>query len=134
MAAILHPQPIDTALVEPSRPRFVVLEGGRAGGSVPAPSQRSPLRRYLTVLALALSGVVGLWSMATAPAAHVAAAPSSGVHVVAAGESLWSIAGQLGAEGDRRDVVDRLADVNGGYEVSVHQQLLIPSDLVVSGR
>jgi len=32
--------------------------------------------------------------------------------------------------GDRRDVVDRLADVNGGYTVHVDQRLVIPDDLL----
>jgi nucleoid-associated protein YgaU len=48
--------------------------------------------------------------------------------VVAPGDTLWDVAVGLQAEGDVRDVVDRLAELNGDRLVP-GQVLEIPADL-----
>lgn len=135
MAAILHPEPLSTP--RPARPRLVLLDGGRA---TPAPERarrevRESARRSITrvrvaPVLLAAAALFGAWALATTPGASVVHAPEAGVHVVSSGESLWSIAGGLGVRGDRREIVDRLADVNGGYTVHIDQRLIIPADLL----
>lgn len=134
MAAILHPEPLPTS--RPARPRLVLLEGGRSASGRPLADHRlgagvtAVARARLMPWLLVASALVGVWSLATAPGAEVLHAPEARVHVVSPGESLWSIAGGLGVRGDRRDVVDRLADVNGGYTVHPDQRLAIPDDLL----
>lgn len=139
MAAILHPESLPIS--RPTRPALVLLDGGRsrsgparAGNAARRASTHRDahpeIRARLVPWLLVASALVGVWSLATAPGASVVHAPEAGVHVVSPGESLWSIAGGLGVRGDRRDVVDRLADVNGGYTVHVDQRLIIPSDLL----
>ncbi len=134
MAAILHPEPLPTT--RPARPRLVLLEGGGSVAGHPftghplRSGERAVARARLVPWLLVASALVGVWSLATAPGAEVLHAPEARVHVVSPGESLWSIAGSLGVRGDRRDVVDRLADVNGGYTVHPDQRLAIPEDLL----
>jgi len=135
MAAILRPEPLPH--FAPASPRLVLLDGGRCGTEPTSRWRafRSRLfdagsRARLVPWLLAASALVGVWSLTTAPGASLISRPEAGVHVVSSGESLWSIAGALGVRGDRRDVVDRLADVNGGYTVHVDQRLVIPDDLL----
>jgi hypothetical protein len=92
----------------------------------------------LAVTYLALTGAQALLSGRTAAGAAgispaPAAAPVSGAiegaavegssYVVQPGDTLWSIAVAMQPDGDIRELVDRLADRNGGAGVQVGQRL-----------
>lgn len=49
------------------------------------------------------------------------------VRIVQAGETLWGIAGDLAPGADRREVVQRLAERNGGSHLLAGQILIIPA-------
>jgi hypothetical protein len=126
MAAISYPE---TRTAEPaSRPRLVVIAGGRAD-----PARRQPrvvyVRRRLVALALAAMLVavaaVGLGLARTAPGADDPEPIATRVHVVQPGDTLWSIARELEPTSDPRAVVDRLASLNGGSAVHVGQRLVL---------
>lgn len=118
--------------------RLVVVEGGR---SEAAPV---PVTLLVAVAAVVLVvGVVGLrlaqggptatgWEqLHTASATNTAVVAGSGEQaiVVAAGDTLWSIAGELAPEQDRRPVVDALARRNGGTTLLAGQTLVVPAAL-----
>ena len=58
-------------------------------------------------------GVVGLPGCARPAATPSAAAPAGAVHVVAPGDTIWSVARRLQPEGDVRPLVDRLVAAHG---------------------
>lgn len=118
--------------------RLVVVEGGRGE---PAPV---PVALLVAVAAVVLVvGVVGLrlaqggptaagWEqLHAASATDVAVVAGSGERsiVVAAGDTLWSIAGELAPGQDRRPVVDALARRNGGTTLRAGQTLVVPAGL-----
>lgn len=115
------------------RPHLVVIEGGAAQA---APSTRTRpdrstfLRRRLAVVALALGVAAGIVGVARpgGDAAVTPAAPTS--FAVSPGDTLWSVVGRLGVDGDRHAVVARLAEVNGGTVLRPGQRLTIPADVV----
>jgi hypothetical protein len=49
-----------------------------------------------------------------------------GVVIVEPGDTLWSIARELQPTGDVRPLVDRIAELNGGYSLSAGQTLMLP--------
>jgi hypothetical protein len=113
----------------------VVIEGGRAAGA------RAARRTYLIrriVAAVVLGGVVGalLWGLMALGAPPVSqplgTAPhiTSSRYVVRPDDSLWGIATALHRGGDVRDVVDRLAQVNGSDTVFAGERITIPADLL----
>ena len=89
-------------------------------------------RQIAAGLALVLVGAL-LWTALSvitgvggAPVgADLARQPEPTIHVVQPGDTLWTIAGTIDADGDVRDTVDRLADVNGGSALEVGQRLVI---------
>lgn len=158
MAAVLQPHHSDLP-VPSRRPHLVVVPGGRAGAPAAAPADvpeaplvrptplrpstapaveadRLPvLRRLAAVVAAAAVVVLGVVALSqpvvqAAPSAPSAvAAAGVGHHLVQSGETLWSVAAGLHLGGDVRDVVDELAEANGGYEIRAGQVLEIPADL-----
>lgn len=62
------------------------------------------------------------------PTAEPAVAQEVVYRVVAPGETLWSIAGELVGGGDLRARVDRLARLNGGAAITAGQTVRIPLD------
>lgn len=93
----------------------------RGAGARPAPGTVDPA----SVTAGSGSPVDG---SATVGATRVGV-PSARVHVVAPGDTLWSIASRLDPGGDPRPLVDALADRVGGPELRVGQR--IPLDGLV---
>jgi LysM repeat protein len=47
------------------------------------------------------------------------------IYVVQSGDTLWSIAMRLDTDGDPRDTVDKLADLNGGSDLYIGQRLVV---------
>ena len=118
-----------------ARPTLVVIEGGRSESSM-THSHTYLVRRILA--AAVLAGVVGalLWglvALGAPPATHaLGTAPhiTSSRYIVRPGDSLWGIASALHRGGDVRDVVDRLAEVNGSDTIYAGEAITIPSDLL----
>jgi hypothetical protein len=89
----------------PRRPELRVLPGGAAGGSAPrrvaVPSHRVFVLRRIAVavvaavVVLVLAQALGALAGAVAGAVDPVPADSGRVHVVAAGETAWDIAGSL---------------------------------------
>lgn len=131
MAAIVefrsHPR---TAPVASGRPVLRVIEGGRS--PVVRSRRRTFLRRRLAVafvvVAVAVVAVqlVGGLVAGGSPSAG-AAAPA--VHVVRAGDTMWSVAAEVAPHADRRAAVDELARANGGVALRVGQVLEVPGSL-----
>jgi len=113
------------------RPQLRVLEGGRS------PSARVARQTYLVrraavavvaalvivVLAQVLGGLVG----SLAGAMDGVPAASGAVHVVAPGDTMWSLAGDLAPGLDRRVAVDDLLALNGEAPLRVGQDLRLPA-------
>ena len=92
-------------------------------------------RRRAVLITVGLLVAVGLSGMGT-PSSGAGRSPlpatgaeSAAVYVVQPGDTLWSIAGGLAPDRDRRDVVDRLAATNGGAGLRVGQRLVVPASL-----
>lgn len=91
------------------------------------------LRRRLVVGAVLVLIGAAAWTLSTwvtGGGVETVGAERSGqaaheVHVVAPGDTLWSIAAGLDDDGDVRDTVDRLAELNGGSALTVGQRLLL---------
>lgn len=75
---------------------------------------------------LALAVVLAVGYLATTPTSSPAAGVA-GTHVVAEGETMWSIAVAHAPAGEAAGYVERLVDANGGAAVAPGQELLLPS-------
>lgn len=95
----------------PPRARTVA---GRPVGAVVATA--------LLVLAVALAGA----SLARTPAPTPGAGGAATTHVVAEGETLWSIAVAHAPAGEAATYVERLADANGTARVAPGQTITLP--------
>lgn len=118
---------------------LVLMEGGLRAGAprpvAPAAGRLSPSQSRLALAAVALvvlaAVAASLLSDSLASAARARAldsAPTSSV-MVAAGDSLWSIAGRCGVEGvPTQDVVAWIEEANGleGGRVDPGQRLVVP--------
>jgi len=71
----------------------------------------------------ALTMVIGVGE--TKVGAGLSSSAPREVHVVAPGETLWSIATAIDSDGDPRDTVDRLSALNGGSSISIGQRLIL---------
>ena len=47
------------------------------------------------------------------------------IYVVQSGDTLWSIAMSFDTDGDPRDTIDRLAELNGGSNLYIGQRLIL---------
>lgn len=139
MAAIVRIQPTDT----PQRPRLTVIEGGRAPGSsaragaAPVAAVRTRRRsshvylvRRLVVAGLLAVLVLGGVAGGRAVLGGEASPATAGVYHVAAGDTLWGIAGEIDPGGDRGALVSALAAANGGTVVRPGQTLVIPAEVM----
>ncbi len=114
------PSPFEEA---PARPRPALS---------PAQARR---RRRGVLITIGLLVAVGL-SVMGAPSSGTDRSPlpavgteTAAVYVVQPGDTLWSIAGGLAPDRDRRAAVDRLAAANGGADLLVGQRLIVPPSL-----
>ena len=94
--------------------------------------RRYAIRRVIAGIVLSIIGAL-VWTVL----AHVAGlnndivgadispnAPQE-IYVVQSGDTLWSIAMTFDADGDPRDTVDRLAELNGGSNLYIGQRLVL---------
>ena len=138
MAAIIemprpNPSPSVPSVPRPhhDRPDLVALPGGRSLEG--RRRRRLYLRRRVAVVLAAATVGYGLWAIAASPAPPSPGAAPVEVgdgHVVQRGDTLWTIAQGLGVDGDLRDTVSRLAEVNGGATLVPGQVLSIPADML----
>ena len=100
--------------------------------SVQYPKRRYEIRRLVAGFILSIIGAL-VWTVL----AHVAGlnndivgadispnAPQE-IYVVQSGDTLWSIAMTFDADGDPRDTIDRLAELNGGSNLYIGQKLVL---------
>lgn len=94
--------------------------------------RRYGIRRAIAGIVLSIIGAL-VWTVL----AHVAGlnndivgadispnAPQE-IYVVQSGDTLWSIAMTFDADGDPRDTIDRLAELNGGSNLYIGQRLVL---------
>ena len=112
-----------------------VIEGGR---SPMARHRRRQVLAHRLVVAVGLVAAVLVFNALLAvggpaptdtPGAAAADQITESSYTVRPGDTLWEIAQRTGADGDVRDAVAELAEVNGGDVVQVGQVLTIPADL-----
>ncbi len=132
MAALISPHTSRHIRSEPqrpvgptARPTLRVIEGGRS-----PVLRRTYLRRRLivatgAVLVLLVGGQL-VANVAGADSGPAVVPVSEQRHVVRPGDTLWSIAGELAPEVDRRVAVDDLIALNGDDTLQVGQQLVVP--------
>lgn len=124
----VRPSTVRPTTVRPTRPvprRHLELVGARATES----TATAVLRRLLPV-AVAVAALVAVVVLALSPSsgASVDGIPVDGrTHVVAAGETMWSIASELAPAGEAAVYVERLVAVNGGASVTPGQVLTLPA-------
>ena len=90
-------------------------------------------RRRLLVLAVVLSLLVGLWSLARSAQSattHETRSPDAIVVVVQPGDTLWAIASWLDPGADPRSLVEALSGIAGSDTLKPGQHLVIPSHLL----
>lgn len=99
---------------------------------VVVPARRGPITMVARVLvalsvvamlAAAVQPVLAARAESAAAAAAQRAATIPEVHVVAAGDTLWSIAASLQDEGDLRPLVHALGERAGGAELQIGQRI-----------
>lgn len=114
------------------RPQLIALDGGRSSAALRR--RRVFLVRRLVAVAVLLVAIV----LAVTAVSALASALSSDAAVpttyeVAPGDTLWSIAGTLDLDADRREVVQLLSMANGGTVVVPGQHLQIPESVRALG-
>lgn len=126
MVAITTPSPI-RPLARPT--------GGRSLHAVPDASNAAqspagwPLARFVGLVALVLVVVAALGYLATSTPTTpgtVGAPATLEAHVVAEGETMWSIAQDVAPAGEAATYVERLVSANGGAAVAPGQVLTVP--------
>ncbi|MCO8126890.1 hypothetical protein NHL50_06695 [Acidimicrobiia bacterium EGI L10123] len=95
-------------------------------GSDATTSSRRSLASVVGAALLALAVVLAVGYLATTPTTSPAAG-LDGTHVVAEGDSMWSVAVAHAPAGEAAAYVERLVDLNGGAAVTPGQELLLPS-------
>lgn len=92
----------------------------------------NPTRLLMSALfVLTVVGIVGgLGFDRLAVSAEAGRSPHYREVTVAAGDTLWAIAGRLDIPGDRRDVIERIRDLNGlgARSIQPGEVLRVPTD------
>ncbi len=63
------------------------------------------------------------------PGAIVSGYPDAEIVRVGSGDTLWSLAGELAPDRDRREVMAILSEANGGPDVQAGQRLVVPREV-----
>lgn len=82
--------------------------------------------RFLAMALLVLATVLAVGYLIQADPAPASGTVTMGTHVVAEGESMWSIARSVAPVGEAAIYVERLVEANGTGTVSVGQVLQLP--------
>ena len=122
--------------VDRSNSEYCIANSGRSpqgtNNEVSSRQRRYAIRRVIAGIVLSIIGAL-VWTVL----AHVAGlnndivgadispnAPQE-IYVVQSGDTLWSIAMTFDADGDPRDTIDRLAELNGGSNLYIGQRLVL---------
>jgi Tfp pilus assembly protein FimV len=81
---------------------------------------------FLVLVAVTAARLVGGFFTDSADAAAATGAEGPVVAVVQPGDTLWTIAADLDADGELRSVVDALVELNGSSTLTVGQRLVLP--------
>lgn len=142
MAAIIDFQ-TGSRIASASVPALRVVQGGRsakapAGGFCRRSTMKVYRRRRLMVAAALIGVLMVVWLLASTfvGGGRGFVSPSldsASVHVVQAGETLWSIASGAQPQRDPRHTIDQIVALNGGTDaldprqpIAVGQEILIP--------
>ncbi len=87
---------------------------------------QTPRASRLVTAALVAIVLVAVGLLVASPSAPAASAATLDAHVVAEGETMWSIAQDIAPTGEAATYVERLVDANGGASVQVGQALTVP--------
>ncbi len=108
------------------RPRSLrVVPDGVIADRVIADGQTPRASRLVTAALVAIV-LVAVGLLVASPSAPAASAATLDAHVVAEGETMWSIAQDIAPAGEAATYVERLVDANGGASVQVGQALTVP--------
>ena len=122
--------------VDRSNSEYCIANSSRSpqgtNNEVSSRQRRYAIRRVIAGIVLSIIGAL-VWTVL----AHVAGlnndivgadispnAPQE-IYVVQSGDTLWSIAMTFDADGDPRDTIDRLAELNGGSNLYIGQRLVL---------
>ena len=122
--------------VDRSNSEYCIANSSRSPQGTPnevsSRQHRYAIRRVIAGIVLSIIGAL-VWTVL----AHVAGlnndivgadispnAPQE-IYVVQSGDTLWSIAMTFDADGDPRDTIDRLAELNGGSNLYIGQRLVL---------
>lgn len=112
------------------RPSSAAQGHASTAAAVPRPAPMRLTRRGRAVLVgLAALVAFGIGTMADqAQAGQQPVEVVTFTHIVAPGETLWGLASEIAGDGDVRDVVAQLADLNAlsSTELIAGQELLLP--------
>jgi hypothetical protein len=107
----------------PRRPALTLVPPhGSPSGSVAGRSVGGVLAMALLALAVVLAAGYLVLTPTVAPGSATA-----GTHVVAEGDTMWSIAVEHAPAGEAAGYVERLVAANGGASVAPGQELLLPA-------
>jgi Tfp pilus assembly protein FimV len=82
---------------------------------------------FLVLVAVTAARLVGGFFTDTADAAATTRTEGPVVAIVQPGDTLWTIAAELDADGELRSVVDALVELNGSATLAVGQRLVLPT-------
>jgi hypothetical protein len=108
---------------EPVRPRRLPAEVYRRRRVAAA----VVMATFLVLVAVTAARLVGGFFTDTADAATATRTEGPVVTVVQPGDTLWTIAADLGTGGELREVVDVLVELNGSSALTVGQRLVLPA-------
>ncbi len=107
-------------------PRRPVLQLVPPAGSAPRTVVGRPVGSLVATALLALAVVLALGYLVTTPTATPGTA-TAGTHVVADGETMWSIAVEHAPAGQAAGYVEQLVAANGSAAVAPGQELVLPT-------
>ncbi len=101
--------------------------------ALPCPSYRLTRRGRLAVLTLALLAVLAigiLWSSGSVATERAGVSEPTQTVMVASGDTLWAIASEAAGDGDVRDMVQRIQQLNAldSGALRAGQRLAVPVD------
>lgn len=109
--------------VSPDRPRRLPAEVYRRRRVAAA----VVIVTFVALVAWSMAALVGAWFTDQADASVGVGPDDLAVTVASPGDTLWSIAATIDTDGDLRDTVDRLVELNGTSTLAVGQRVVLPT-------